>query len=100
MLQAVGELPEAHRNAAPMEVDPPSTSQENAGGQPGDAAANGSQKRPRWKERGLRVLTSAHTRPLDHQEVVQTMADGNVADWDAWECVVNEAVKCASISAV
>ena len=82
-----------------MDEDPPSTSQENSAAQPGAQPANGKQARPKWKQRGLHVLKTAHTRPLDHQDVVQTMANGTVVDWDAWDSVVNEAVRCALLAA-
>ena len=95
----MGELPEAHRGPMPMDEDPPSTSQENNAAQPGAQPANGKHARPKWKQRGLRVLKTAHTRPLDHQDVVQTMANGTVVDWDAWDSVVNEAVRCALLAA-
>lgn len=45
---------------------------------------------PDYKKRGLRVLNSAHTRPLDHQEVLHTFTKGEVTDWDLWETVVDE----------
>lgn len=79
-----------------MDVDPPTTSQENSAAQPSDASKSGDQKRARWKERGLKVLKSPHTRPMDHQEVLQTMDHGVVTDWDLWDCVVHEAVRYAS----
>jgi hypothetical protein len=78
-----------------MDVDPPSTSQHNSVAQPPDVPKPGDQKQPRWKERGLKVLKSAHTRPIDHQEVLQTMEHGVVNDMDLWECVVHEAVRYA-----
>lgn len=97
-MQAVGEVPEEHRSAAaPMDVDPPSTSQENSPAQ-GSAANNGKPEKatPKWKTRGLRPLRAPHVRPLDHQVVHQTMRDSVVTDWDLWEAVVDDAVRCVS----
>jgi hypothetical protein len=98
-IQAVGEVPEAHRGPALMDVDPPSTSQETTTAQ-AQSTANGKDRRvPRWKERGLQVLKAPHVRPLEHQEVLQTIKDGAVVDWDHWEAVVDDAVRSAAASA-
>lgn len=94
-VQAVGEVPEDRRGAAPMDTDAPSTSQENSAAQ---AGANGGApaEKARWQRRGLSVLTSPYVKPLAHQEVHATMRDGAVPDWDRWECVVHTAVRCAA----
>ena len=95
----MGEVPEEHRSAAtPMDVDPPSTSQDNSSAQASAANNNGrsDQATPKWKARGLRPLRAPHVRPLDHQVVHQTLRDSTVTDWDLWEAVVEDAVRCAS----
>jgi hypothetical protein len=94
-LQAVGEVPEAHRGGAPMDVDPPSTSQENSGAQPQSNNNGKEQKLLRWRERGLQILKAPHVRPLEHQEVLQTIKGGAVVDWDLWEAIVDDAVRSA-----
>ena len=105
-MQAVGEMPEQHRGARPMDVDASTSAQENTAAQPGTAAqpADGgadapAKEQPGWRKRGLRVLNAPHTRPPDHEEIVRTIQDGNVADWDAWECLVHDAVRCAALLA-
>lgn len=73
-----------------MDVDPPSTSA-NAGK---DGAAAPELKG--WQKRGLRALNHPHIKPLDHLEVLPTIKDGMVTDWDLWDTVVHEALMCDS----
>lgn len=69
-----------------MDVDPPSTSA-NAGAD-GAAAAD---LKP-WQKRGLRALNHPHVKPPDHMEVLPTIKDGMITDWDLWDTVVHEAL--------
>lgn len=83
-IQAVGEIPEEHRQGPdPMEVDPPTT---NANGDAAPAA-----QKP-WKKRGLRALNHPHLQPPDHMEVLQTVSNGLPTDWDLWDTIVEEAL--------
>lgn len=87
---ALGEVPQQQADA-PMDVDEdPSQTQENGGSQ--KASEPGGSAAWPWRKRSLQILTSAHTRPVDHQEVRYTMQNGAVSDWDLWGAVIEEAV--------
>jgi hypothetical protein len=95
VVQAVGEVPEETRDDPfQMDMDQPSaTSRETStNGASNKQLLNGDNRLPRWKKRGLCGLQAPHVRPLQNQEVLQTIKDGSVTDWDLWDAIIYEAL--------